>query len=231
MKQKTDSTKKQRARTVRGKSRPPSEETVAGSTGVSENADAGDTLEAARIGRRLQTMRRAKKLTLVELANKAGCSASLVSRVENGHLLPSLSVLHNLVAGLGTTMASFLAGSETEGCMLVRASERKEVTLEYLGKARRGVKIEQIIPHSEERALQGNLITITPGHGSDGEYSHIGEEAGFILAGFVEITIDGQTHVLGKGDSFCFRSEAPHSFFNPGPDEAVVLWINTPPTF
>lgn len=176
-------------------------------------------------------MRRAQGLTLVELAAKARCSASLVSRVENGRLLPSLSILHKLVAGLGTSMASFLSGSETESCMVVRAGERKEVALEYLGLPRQGVRIEQIIPHSAERTLQGNLITITAGHGSAGDYSHVGEEAGFIIEGFVELTIDKQTHVLGKGDSFCFRSEAPHSFFNPGPGEAVLVWINTPPTF
>ncbi|WP_274630955.1 cupin domain-containing protein [Arvimicrobium flavum] len=188
-------------------------------------------LEAARIGRRLQTMRRAQGLTLVDLAAKANCSASLVSRVENGRLLPSLSVLHKLVAGLGTSMASFLSGSENESCMLVRASERKDVALDYLGDPHQGVRIEQIIPHSPERTLQGNLITITAGHGSAGDYSHVGEEAGFVMDGFIELTIDKQTHVLGKGDSFCFRSEAPHSFYNPGPGEAVVLWINTPPTF
>ncbi|CAH1671469.1 MAG: cupin domain-containing protein [Chelatococcus sp.] len=189
------------------------------------------TLEAARLGRRLQTMRRAQGFTLVDLAAKAGCSASLVSRIENGRLLPSLSVLHKLVAGLGTSMASFLSGSETESCMVVRASDRKEVTLDYLGASQQGLRIEQIIPHSPDRMLQGNLISIAAGHGSAGDYSHIGEEAGFVIEGFVELTIDKQTHVLGRGDSFCFRSEAPHSFYNPGPDEAVILWINTPPTF
>lgn len=188
-------------------------------------------LEVTRIGRRLRTMRQSQGLTLVELAAKVKCSPSLVSRVENGLLLPSLSNLHKLVAGLGTTMASFLSGSETESCTVVRGSDRREVTLEYLGLPKQGVRIEQIIPHSPERKLQGSLITITAGHGSAGEYSHTGEEAGFVLEGFIELTINKQTHVLGKGDSFCFPSEEPHSFFNPGPGEAMVVWINTPPTF
>ncbi|MEP9350294.1 cupin domain-containing protein [Xanthobacter sp. KR7-225] len=188
-------------------------------------------LETMRIGRRLQTMRRAQGLTLAGLAACADCSPSLVSRIENGRLLPSLSVLHKLVAGLGTSMASFLSGSETEGCMVVRAGDRKEVALDYLGLPKPGVRIEQIIPHAAERMLQGSLLTITAGHGSAGDYSHVGEEAGFVIEGFIELTIENQTHVLGKGDSFCFRSEISHSFFNPGPSDAIVLWINTPPTF
>ncbi|MDI6024664.1 cupin domain-containing protein [Corticibacterium sp. UT-5YL-CI-8] len=188
-------------------------------------------LEAARIGRRLQTMRRAQGLTLADLAARANCSMSILSRFENGRLLPSLSILHRLVAGLGTSIATFLSGSESESCMIVRANDRKEVTLDYIALPKKGVRIEQIIPHSQERTLQGNLITLAAGQGSDGEYSHVGEEAGFVMEGFIELTIDKQMHVLGKGDSFCFRSEAPHSFFNPGPDQAVVLWINTPPTF
>ncbi|MBA4791611.1 MAG: cupin domain-containing protein [Rhizobiales bacterium] len=188
-------------------------------------------LEAARIGRRLQTMRRAQGLTLAGLAARADCSASLVSRIENGRLLPSLSVLHKLVAGLGTSMASFLTGSETESCTVVRAGDRREVALDYLGLPKQGVRIEQIIPFTRERMLQGSLLTITAGHGSAGDYSHVGEEAGFVIDGFIELTINNQTHVLGKGDSFCFRSEIPHSFLNPGPSDAVVIWINTPPTF
>lgn len=194
-------------------------------------ATAEPILEAVRIGRRLQTMRRAQGFTLAGLAARADCSPSLVSRIENGRLLPSLSVLHKLVAGLGTSMASFLSGSETEGCTVVRAGDRKEVALDYLGLPRPGVRIEQIIPHAAERMLQGSLLTITAGHGSAGDYSHVGEEAGFVIEGFIELTIESQTHVLGKGDSFCFRSEIAHSFFNPGPSDAIVLWINTPPTF
>jgi quercetin dioxygenase-like cupin family protein len=176
-------------------------------------------------------MRRSQGLKLADLAAKAGCSSSLLSRIENGHLLPSLSVLHKLISSLGTTMASFLSGSETESCTVVRGTDRKEVTLPYLGLPTKGVQIEQIIPHSADRMLQGNLITIAAGQGSAGEYSHAGEEAGFILEGFLQLTIDQQHHVLGKGDSFCFDSGLRHSFHNPGPGQTIVLWINTPPTF
>lgn len=176
-------------------------------------------------------MRRAQGLTLAGLAARAECSPSLVSRIENGRLLPSLSILHKLMAGLGTTMALFLSGSETESCVVVRAGDRREVALDYFGFPSQGVRIEQIIPHSPERMLQGSLLTIAAGHGSAGEYSHMGEEAGFVIEGYIELTIDKQTHVLGKGDSFCFLSRTPHAFFNPGPSQAIVLWINTPPTF
>ena len=36
---------------------------------------------------------------------------------------------------------------------------------------------------------------------------------------------------LRAGDSFYFESKTPHSWHNPGKKEAVILWINTPPTF
>jgi hypothetical protein len=40
------------------------------------------------LGRRLRYFRRIKKLTLHDLAKRAGCSASLLSRVENDRATP-----------------------------------------------------------------------------------------------------------------------------------------------
>ena len=189
------------------------------------------TLDVAEIGKRLKTMRLAKGLTLAELAEKTGCSASLVSRTENGHSQPSLSVLQKLVTGLGTGMASFLSVSETESCVVIRASERQEVVTKHTEWLLKGVRIEQIIPHSPGGLLEGNLLTIAAGTESSDEFTHAGEEAGYIIKGFINLTIAKQTYILGAGDSFCFLSESPHSFANPGREDAIVIWIHTPPTF
>jgi mannose-6-phosphate isomerase-like protein (cupin superfamily) len=40
-----------------------------------------------------------------------------------------------------------------------------------------------------------------------------------------------ETFLLEQDDSFCFRSERPHGYRNPGPGRARVIFINTPPSF
>jgi quercetin dioxygenase-like cupin family protein len=80
--------------------------------------------------------------------------------------------------------------------------------------------------------LVGQLFRVQPGAGSDGSYSHQGEEFIHMMAGTLEIWLDElECHTLQKGDSFWFESTVGHRWYNPSTEEAVLLWIHTPPTF
>ena len=62
-------------------------------------------------------------------------------------------------------------------------------------------------------------------------YSHDAEEAGFVIAGRVRVTVGEETLLLEAGDAYLFNSRTPHRFQNPGPGECVVVSACTPPTF
>ena len=80
--------------------------------------------------------------------------------------------------------------------------------------------------------LQSMLFRVAPLSGSDGSYSHQGEEFIYMLSGTLEIWLDElECFVLRQGDGFWFESTLGHRWFNPAKTEAVLLWINTPPTF
>jgi mannose-6-phosphate isomerase-like protein (cupin superfamily) len=61
--------------------------------------------------------------------------------------------------------------------------------------------------------------------------SHEGEEAGLVIAGRIEVTVDGHTRVLGPGEGYLFESRLPHRFRNAGDTECVIVSACTPPTF
>ena len=48
-----------------------------------------------------------------------------------------------------------------------------------------------------------------------------------VTQGIVEIDVGGQTHHLETGDSIVFEADAPHSYRNPGKDEAVMYLVMT----
>jgi len=54
-----------------------------------------------------------------------------------------------------------------------------------------------------------------------------------MLQGGLEIWLDElECDVFHEGDAFWFESNRGHRWFNPPRDvEAVLLWVNTPPTF
>ena len=75
------------------------------------------------------------------------------------------------------------------------------------------------------------LSRYAPG-GSTGDdlYAHQGEEAGIVVSGVLELTIEEEVYRLAAGDSFSFPSDLPHRYANPSDEETVVVWANTPIT-
>jgi transcriptional regulator with XRE-family HTH domain len=193
---------------------------------------AGDVAEIVHeisVGRKLKHARLLRSLTLKQLADAAGCSESLLSKIENGKTNPSLRMVHRLAAALGTTVATLFEDHDGAHDVVQRRGHRPFIeTNRSLGG--RGVKLESLIP-TRGYLLSGFINHIEAGGGSDGDVQHEGEEFGYVLEGEIEIDVDGTRYLVGPGDSFSFRSERKHSYRNPGRGIARVLWINTPPTF
>jgi len=61
----------------------------------------------AVVGARIRALRRARPLTLKQLANRTGLSVSLISQIELGKSAASVSTLHKLATSLQTPMTYF----------------------------------------------------------------------------------------------------------------------------
>jgi quercetin dioxygenase-like cupin family protein len=61
--------------------------------------------------------------------------------------------------------------------------------------------------------------------------SHKGEEGGVVIAGRLEVTVDGEQRVLGPGDAYSFDSNRPHRFRCVSDEPARVVSACTPPSF
>jgi quercetin dioxygenase-like cupin family protein len=108
---------------------------------------------------------------------------------------------------------------------LVRSTERPRLALDA-----GAVLIEDLAVGPRQMEVQ--LWTIQPGAGSDGAYSHAGEEAMYLISGSLEVHLNGvESYSLQAGDCLYFPSAEPHRWRNLGLQPAVVLWVNTPPTF
>lgn len=194
-------------------------------------ADGGLAESRRRIGLKLRLARRTKGLTLKDLARQSGCSESLLSKVENGRALPSLPLIHRLVHVLETNISWLFEEVEPDDAPVSRAGARPVVTLDNRLGDEAGVSFERIIPYKGGHLLQSNIHHIAVGGSSGAAITHEGEETGYVLCGSIDLILDGVTYTLGAGDSFCFRSNIPHSYRNAGAERASILWTCTPPTF
>lgn len=185
---------------------------------------------APRIGAKLRHARKLKGLRLVDIARRAECSESLLSKLEHDKATPSLSLLHRLSAALGTNIAWFLTAEHEEPQVVMRKADQPIVDFDRFRRSE-GTQVVRLAPYFDDQLLQCVMFVIAPGGHSLDVIVHEGEEFGLVLEGRFELQVEDEIHELGAGDAFQFRSEREHGYRNPGDTVTKVLWINTPATY
>ena len=179
------------------------------------------------IARRLKTFRLANRMTLKQLAQRAGCTDAYLSQLERGLANPSIMILKKIASALQIKVVDFFLEAEIEeNDVVVKEEERINIDFKE-GDA----KIQMLVRAIKSKRMQPFYTTLEPGGGSKGSYSHIGEEFGIVLRGKLEITLNGKSYTVKKNESFYFKSQEPHSWTNPGKTKTVVIWVVSPPTF
>ena len=123
------------------------------------------------IGEKVKALRWANRMTLKQLANKAGCTDAYLSQLERGYANPSVMTLKKIASALQMKVVDFFLESEAErNDVVLKEDERVNI------KFKRGnAKIQMLVRNIQNRRMQPFYTTIEPGGGSKGSYSHIGE--------------------------------------------------------
>jgi transcriptional regulator with XRE-family HTH domain len=178
------------------------------------------------VGGLIRHLRKARGLSLKEVAEQAKLSVGFISQVERGLSSPSLKVLAGLADALDVSIADFIAGAvdSAENGTQVVARVRDRVKMNF-GKS--GIVKELLTPFDASPRLDLYMMHLEPGAGAGDEpYVHQGIEAGLVLEGGFELEVDGRKHILGEGDSCGFSSSRPHRFRNAGRRKTRVIWVN-----
>src|SRR5258708_9004521 len=136
------------------------------------------------LGVRLRHGRMTMGLRLRDLAEKAECSESMISKIENGRAVPSLNILYRIAEALELTVGQLFEKPTEPSGLLSRAGERPIVKIDPL-RSGPGLTLERLIPYHKSRLLHGSIHNIAPGGGSDGLITHEGEEVAYVLQGKV----------------------------------------------
>ena len=178
------------------------------------------------LGARIRGLRRTRRLTLRELAQRAEVTESFLSQVERGVASPSIASVQRIARGLGLSIAQLFTHEDGAG-RVVRRDARRRITYPGL----RAVD-EFLTPPSATR-LQLIESTIEPGGGTGDEpYTHDSdEEVVLVLEGELDLWVADEQYHLRTGDSITFSSRQPHWNVNRGKQPARVLFCITPPSF
>lgn len=181
------------------------------------------------IGHRLKTIREERGLSQRELATKAGLTNGTISLIEKNKTSPSVASLKSLLDAIPISMAEFFSPLEDTETPKVffRQSEFIEISPSSEGQ----VSLRQL-GSVEKHSLQVLYETYPPGADTGPELIvHDGEEAGVVISGEIEVTVENAASVLTPGDGYIFDSRLPHRFRNIGTVTCIVVSACTPPSF
>ncbi|QFT58135.1 HTH-type transcriptional regulator PuuR [Sulfitobacter sp. THAF37] len=181
------------------------------------------------IGHKLRAIRKQRGLSQRELAARAGLTNGTISLIEMNRTSPSVASLKSLLDAIPISMAEFFSTLEDsdQPKFFYRSDEFTEVS----PSAPDQVSLRQL-GSIENHALQVLHETYPPGADTGPEYlSHQGEEAGIVVKGSIEVTVDGTSLMLQVGDGYIFDSSLPHRFKNVGDDVCEIVSACTPPSF
>ncbi|TPM34993.1 helix-turn-helix domain-containing protein [Mesorhizobium sp. B2-3-5] len=175
----------------------------------------------------IRALRRARGLTLSDIALKLGRSVGWVSQVERGLSTPSLGDLRAFAELFGVPISLFFSHDvpqENERGVIVRAGKRRT-----LGTSESGL-VEELLSPDLGGSFEMVRSVFAPGAELRTEARRPTEEAGYLASGQFDIEIAGVWHRLGEGDSFRFEGK-PYRWRNPGTEPAVVIWVVSPPVY
>jgi len=175
------------------------------------------------LGRRIKMLRVERGLTLKDLEERGGISATHVSEIERGKASPTVGALGRIARALGMRPATLVEPRVLPEVSLMRASERRGRRVQW-----GAVTLEPLTEPVHGSAISGQIVTLPTGREPALVHRHEGEEWVTALAGVAEIRVDGRSFVLREGDSLHFRAHLEHGYVNLADRPAVLVMVVRP---
>lgn len=182
---------------------------------------------SATLGADLRALRKARGLTLTEIAARLSRSVGWLSQVERDKSDPSISDLRQIAECLGVPMSMLFAHSSApadEQGYVVRAGTRRP-----MGSGEEGL-IEELLSPDLTDDFEMVHSTFKPRSKMQTPANRPTQEVGYIVSGRLELTISGRQFSVGPGDSFRIKHE-PYQWSNPYDEPAVAIWVIAPPVY
>jgi transcriptional regulator with XRE-family HTH domain len=197
-------------------------------------ADSGDVQESLRpyaIADKLRTLRLRRSMGLAQLAEHTGFSSAMLSRLENGRLVPTLPTLTRIALVFSVGLDYFFSDPRKRHAVaVVRRDERKMFPSDPKS---RSVPwhFESLDFRVNERKLNGYLAHFHPvAPDQVVPHYHQGVELLYLIEGKLEMKIGVETFQIAAGDSIYFDSVQKHTYrsLDKTPCTAIVVTTGAP---
>jgi transcriptional regulator with XRE-family HTH domain len=176
------------------------------------------------VGRTLKRLRRSQRLSLRELADRAGVSPSFLSQIELEQVSPTIKNLEKICRALETRLTDFLRPEPAipEPIVVRHAEQESRVAMRWSKGA-----LQQLLPSDAQNQFTALLLTLKPSGRTAKRADRISlKELGVVMRGRVLFQTDTTTIELKPGDSIYFDLIVPHEWRNKSRTTAEILLVN-----
>lgn len=180
------------------------------------------------IGPKIRTLRLRKKLGLAKLGEHTGLSPGLLSKIERGHLFPTLPTLLRIALVFGVGLEHFFSdGGLRPALAVVRKMDRVRLPDQPNAESPAYFFESLDFPISDRKmeAYYAEFPTQSPG---SAPHQHPGAEMIYVVKGRLVVTVDGEDIRLDNGDAMYFDSSVPHSYRREGRSVAGAVVVVSP---
>jgi len=177
------------------------------------------------IGERIKRLRLKKSMGLVELGKHTGLSASFLSQLETGRVVPTLRNLARIAMVFSKDLSYFF---ESEPHTVFRIHKKNErVRLPQTGVDDPTYYFESLGYMVPDRHLDPYYAEFVPLKKNTDVRPHVhpGYEFLYLLDGELEIRHGDKIHLLEAGDSVYFDASTPHSYRCAGKTPAISIIV------
>jgi transcriptional regulator with XRE-family HTH domain len=193
-------------------------------------ASAENLLSAARLGERIKKLRLKRSMGLVELGRKTGLSASFLSQLETGRVVPTLRNLARISLVFGKDLSHFFDANDPNAHRVFRIQRNKDRVRLPVGPSAANPDYFSesfgiLVPEGGLRPCKAEFL---PGDEHQPFHPHMyaGVEMVYVLNGTLEVTRRGEPHKLEARDVLFISGETQRTYRAGGKKSAQALIIS-----
>lgn len=166
-----------------------------------------------KLGSRIREIRKAKKITLVELSEQTGIAQATLSRIETDQMTGTVESHQKISEALGLSLAELYAPLDRRYHEI--SVTKKDAPRKAVHQAR-GCQMELLTQEVTKKKITPLLMTLAGNSRTQTEHNERGvEKFVWVLDGDIEVTAEKETYSLKEGESLYFDASLPHKFSNP----------------
>lgn len=164
-----------------------------------------------RISLKLKALRKEKGWSLDKAAAETGVSKAMLGQIEREESSPTISTLWKIASGFNTPFSAFIAESPSD----LSASEHSIAKTEQLHPSDKKIRVVPLFPFDNQLHCEIFVIELlpmceqlSPPHNA-GVIEHV-----IVVAGSMEVFLDGAWKALRKGEGLRFNANQKHGYRN-----------------